>query len=113
MKKKGFTLIEVLIVAVIVAILVTVAIPSYQNYIVNSRNNVARNVAGTIVNSAAAVASQGYTVAILAGQTGGKITFANGDIVQIPADIKVIIDTASITCTNTEQGATAQSIPWK
>ncbi|MCK4978739.1 MAG: prepilin-type N-terminal cleavage/methylation domain-containing protein, partial [Candidatus Delongbacteria bacterium] len=51
--KKGFTLIEVLVVAVIVAILAAVAIPAYTAYIKSTKLDVAKNLAATIVSSAA------------------------------------------------------------
>ncbi|HMT79345.1 MAG TPA: type IV pilin protein [Azonexus sp.] len=35
---RGFTLIEIMIVVAIIAILVTVALPSYQDYVLRSRN---------------------------------------------------------------------------
>lgn len=38
-KQKGFTLIEVMVVAVIVAILAAIAIPSYQNHIQKTRRS--------------------------------------------------------------------------
>jgi prepilin-type N-terminal cleavage/methylation domain-containing protein len=58
-KEKGFTLVEVIVVAVIVAVLAAVAIPLYMGYIKDSRINVGNNVAGTISSACGASTQQG------------------------------------------------------
>ncbi len=52
--QKGFTLVEVIVVAVIVLILAAVAIPLYNGYIKDSRQNVANNTAGSVASAFAA-----------------------------------------------------------
>ena len=59
--RKGFTLIEVLVVAVIVAILAAVAIPAYNQYIRSSKEKVAINYAATVAQSAGVFYSQSQT----------------------------------------------------
>jgi len=49
--RKGFTLIEVLVVAVIVAILAAVAIPAYMSYVGDSKTQVMQNTAATVATS--------------------------------------------------------------
>jgi type IV pilus assembly protein PilA len=56
--QKGFTLVEVIVVAVIVAVLAAVAIPLYMGYIHDSRINVANNVAGTLASALGATKQQ-------------------------------------------------------
>ena len=46
--KKGFTLVEVIVVAVIIAVLAGVAVPLYLGYVDDSRTNSAANAAGAI-----------------------------------------------------------------
>jgi len=56
--KKGFTLVEVIVVAVIVAVLAAVAIPLYMGYIRDSRMNVCQNNAASIASSLTAALQQ-------------------------------------------------------
>ena len=58
--KKGFTLIELMIVVAIVAILAMIAVPMYQKYIERSRNTASQNMLQQI--SLAEIASQVDTV---------------------------------------------------
>ena len=64
--RKGFTLIEVLVVAVIVAILAAVAIPAYNAYIRNSKEKVALNFAATVAQSAGTFYSQSQVTPAIA-----------------------------------------------
>ena len=57
-KEKGFTLVEVIVVAVIVAVLAAVAIPLYMGYIKDSRIDVGNNVGGTISGACGASTQQ-------------------------------------------------------
>ncbi|MCL2220076.1 MAG: prepilin-type N-terminal cleavage/methylation domain-containing protein [Chitinispirillia bacterium] len=59
---KGFTLVEVIVVAVIVLILAAVAIPLYQGYIRDSRQAVAENSAGSIASALSAAIQIGAIV---------------------------------------------------
>jgi prepilin-type N-terminal cleavage/methylation domain-containing protein len=45
--RKGFTLVEVIVVAVIVAVLALVGIQLYQGYVTESNRNMAENLAGS------------------------------------------------------------------
>lgn len=48
--QKGFTLVEVIVVAIIVAALAAVSIPLYNNYVATSKNNAAANAAGSVAS---------------------------------------------------------------
>ena len=52
--RKAFTLVEVIVVAVIVAVLAAVAIPLYLGYVESSKVNVANNIAGSAASYLAA-----------------------------------------------------------
>jgi prepilin-type N-terminal cleavage/methylation domain-containing protein len=61
--KKGFTLVEVIVVAVIVMILAAVAIPMYVGYVNDSRKAAAENIAGSVAAAVGSLTSQGITTA--------------------------------------------------
>ena len=65
--QKGFTLVEVIVVAVIVAVLAAVAIPLYMGYMRDSRVNVGNNIAGTIASAAGASTQQKSVFTVQAG----------------------------------------------
>ncbi len=110
--QKGFTLVEVIVVAVIVAALAAVAIPLYLSYVDSTRKNAAANAAGSVASFAGACRNTGGTIDLTGGTaavtTGGVTTpgtpatgatcSVNGSTVQIPADI-IIINTRPANAT--------------
>jgi type IV pilus assembly protein PilA len=97
---KGFTLVEVIVVAVIVAVLAAVAIPLYLNYVNSSRSNAAANTGGAVATfcGSCANASGTLTPTLNAGG-GGTLACASTSMgntsMQIPADIVVTITTGT------------------
>lgn len=103
-QKKGFTLVEVIVVAVIVAILAAVAIPIYQQYVTDSRNNAAQNAGGSIASFAGACRTSGGTVTIAAS------TATTSGSASCSANTSTSIIPANITITNTAPTATTAGV---
>lgn len=93
-RQRGFTLVEVIVVAVIVAAMAAVAVPLYLGYVESSRKNAAANTAGSVASFCGACRNSGGTVtptlnAAPAG--GGSMTCTvGGTSIQIPADVTVV-----------------------
>jgi type IV pilus assembly protein PilA len=94
--QKGFTLVEVIVVAIIVAALAAVAIPLYNNYVTTSKNNAAANCAGSVASFMGACLNQsgtpgGITLADQAGPLPITCTVAAAVIssIQVPAGIHI------------------------
>lgn len=75
--QRGFTLVEVIVVAVIVAILAGVSIPLYLGYINESRNNAAVNAAGSAASFAAACVNGSKNINL---DENGLTGLANGTV---------------------------------
>jgi prepilin-type N-terminal cleavage/methylation domain-containing protein len=72
--QRGFTLVEVIVVAIIVAALAGVAIPMYNNYVSTSRSNAAANAAGSLASWLGQCLSlQGKVGGITKDQTKGDV----------------------------------------
>lgn len=103
---KGFTLVEVIVVAVIVLVLAAVAIPLYTQYVADSRKAAAENIAGSIATAAGAALQQGGTITsrtVNAASTQRTVTFTPGAggvgssiTVQIPPNYDVTLATNSV-----------------
>lgn len=90
--QKGFTLVEVIVVAVIVAAMAAVAVPLYIGYVDSSRQNAASNTAGSAASYCGACRNSGGTVnhTALVATGGGALSCSVGaTTIQIPADIIV------------------------
>jgi type IV pilus assembly protein PilA len=87
-KQQGFTLVEVIVVAIIVAALAAVAIPLYNGYVTSSRNNAAANAAGSVASFMGACITQGGTAADTSGTA-----LTDGDDLTGPATLTCFTDT--------------------
>jgi prepilin-type N-terminal cleavage/methylation domain-containing protein len=88
--RKGFTLVEVIVVAVIVAVLAAVAIPLYIGYVNESRINQCENAAGSVASFCGACINSGGTVADAAYAPNTTITCnPNGTTILVPDAITV------------------------
>ena len=116
--RKGFTLVEVIVVAVIVAVLAAVAIPLYLGYIESSKVNVANNIAGSAasflaaarnsnapVGSFALVLNPGETWTYLPTGATAAVTFKCPDkcIITATADMP---NTGTVKCVNDGHAST-------
>jgi prepilin-type N-terminal cleavage/methylation domain-containing protein len=88
---KGFTLVEVIVVAVIVLVLAAVAIPLYNGYINDSRKASAENIAGSIASSAGAATQQGGGPAPGAVVAGGYVTMTTPANAGVGGNISILI----------------------
>jgi prepilin-type N-terminal cleavage/methylation domain-containing protein len=95
-RQQGFTLVEVIVVAIIVAALAAVAIPLYNGYVTSSKNNAAANAAGSVASFMGACANQTGTVTGIAASasvfTPGQFTItctigATVTTITVPAGI--------------------------
>jgi prepilin-type N-terminal cleavage/methylation domain-containing protein len=98
--QKGFTLVEVIVVAIIVAALAAVAIPLYNNYVATSRNNAAANAAGSVASFMGACMNQqgAVTPASITTATPGPLTLtctygtpAATTTIAVPAGITITV----------------------
>ena len=108
--QKGFTLVEVIVVAVIVAVLAAVAIPIYLNYIDTSRENQANNIAGSVASFCGACEADDGTCTAVSGTCS-----ANSATVEIPTDYTVEDDAGDVTAfyTSDESNTTSKVYTYK
>jgi prepilin-type N-terminal cleavage/methylation domain-containing protein len=116
---EGFTLVEVIVVAVIVAVLAAVAVPLYLNYVTSSRNQVALNTAGSIATFCASCQNGGGTVGGLSTTPQANFTITctngsgNGTTMIVPASLNASATSNSspstVMVTNTATGSTTQT----
>lgn len=112
-KEQGFTLVEVIVVAVIVAVLAAVAIPLYMGYIKDSRINVANNTAGTVASACGATKQQNAANVPNVAATTATISFpgehGTPNNIKVPDGFTVTITggqsanaTGTVTCNSTK-----------
>ncbi|HLP42259.1 MAG TPA: prepilin-type N-terminal cleavage/methylation domain-containing protein [Fibrobacteria bacterium] len=101
-KQAGFTLVEVIVVAVIVAAMAAVAVPMYLGYVQTSRKNSAANAAGSVASFCGACRNSAGTlnIAAVGNDHGAQVecTPLGGgttSTIQIPDEINIAIDTAT------------------
>jgi len=111
--RKGFTLVEVIVVAVIVAILALVAILLYQGYAQEARRNTAENLAASAAGyvQSALATDPAFTAVDLAGGASWTVVTPNtaqNVIFTCPANASVdVVDATTLTATVRGQTSSA------
>jgi len=108
--RKGFTLIEVLVVAVIVAILAAVAIPAYNAYIRNSKEKVALNFAATVAQSAGTFYSQSQATPTIVELS---VKAPSGYTVSPITDLNIVVSPDNLTPGYKTGDFSPQTVSWK
>jgi type IV pilus assembly protein PilA len=108
-KKKGFTLIELIVVIAILGILAAVLIPKFTGFQDKARSTQALTDAKQIATAADSLIAEGKTTYDADG-TSSSILFADADILKIAgSDIKAKVAPASGTATATITGGAITS----
>ncbi|MCL2182640.1 MAG: prepilin-type N-terminal cleavage/methylation domain-containing protein [Chitinispirillia bacterium] len=110
---KGFTLVEVIVVAVIVLVLAAVAIPLYNGYIEDSRRSSVENAAGTIASGLGAAVQTGATVSTDAAMRAFKITPVGGgadSYIQVPKDMTATAAGSVLTVAHAKWASASASV---
>jgi prepilin-type N-terminal cleavage/methylation domain-containing protein len=118
--QKGFTLVEVIVVAVIVAILAAVAIPLYNGYIADSRINVCQNTAASVASAFTAAVQQdpsfdgtdfnALTTITIPAQSG---VAADASVITLPTGYTIAITATTVTVTHTASGKSSTAVPYR
>jgi prepilin-type N-terminal cleavage/methylation domain-containing protein len=72
--KKGFTLVELIIVITILAVLATIAFVSFQGYAADSRDSKVKSEVGQLRNSIEAKSAEGVSLLSMVASTGSNLT---------------------------------------
>lgn len=107
-QNKGFTLVEVIVVAVIVAVLAAVAIPLYTNYVNDARQGVVDNAAASAASFLGVVRNADATLIPAAG-TYSTLTGPNSTSWIAPTGVSVTTTTNTVTASMTKSGKTTTS----
>ena len=97
--KKGFTLVEVIVVAVIVAVLALVGIQLYTGYVADARQNTAENLAASAAGYLATERNRGATAITVGATVSG--TIAVTPAAGVTATSFTIPSTATLNITGT------------
>lgn len=101
--KKGFTLVELIVVLVILAILAAMLVPALTGYIDKAKKEKDYQTASVVYAAAQAVITEQYGLGTL--KTGTTITLNDYTTKQGTADVDAVIALAGVA-TATENGAT-------
>ena len=108
LNKKGFSLVELMIVVVIMGILIAVAIPLYGSIVSNSKNKTCASNIDSIKNAAIAYYTEHGKAADMSdlnfdGGEAPKCPWGEGDGAEYDVEINPINGFATVTCTATHE----------